>query len=72
MAWKGIECSHSDEHWVIYGTVESCCTHETNKTLYVNYTLEMYSRVDLIKIVVKKKNYVLLTKPSISTNVKQN
>ena len=28
-----------DEHWVMYGIVESMyCTPETNITLYVNYT----------------------------------
>ena len=31
------ECTCCDEHWVLYGTVESLyCTFETNITLYVN------------------------------------
>ena len=31
------ECTYSDEHWVIHGTVDSLyCTPETNITLYWN------------------------------------
>ena len=33
------EYTYRDEHWVMYGIVESLhCTPETNVTLYVNYT----------------------------------
>ena len=32
------EYTYHNEHWVMYGTVESLyCTGETNITLYVNY-----------------------------------
>ena len=34
-----IEYTYLDEHWIIYGTVESLyCTPETNIMLYFNYT----------------------------------
>lgn len=35
----GLRVHLSDEHWVIYGSVQSLfCTSETDVTVYINYT----------------------------------
>ena len=49
-----------DEHWVMYGSVESLyCTPETNITLYVNYTgIKTISHTDELKNTVKELSFL--------------